>query len=440
MLRALLLAALMMAQPAAADAAPVTIQEVLLRARPGTALVVSEVAGEVTLRCPGGETKVTPPAFREMGTGWFADPGGWLVTNGYVVSLAHRPPAWLTERFSKDAQRPGCRVADIALAPSISVMLANGVRLPAKVVKYSPPVAAGEMSGPDLALLRLEAPDMPTLPLSDSAAAKIGDRLHILGFPGVVLTHELLNASARVEASATSGTISGFKQDKAGQAVIQTDAPAAWGNSGGPAVDDRGRVVGVLTLVRQSPGQQATIVQGFNFVIPAQAVREFLKGTPVTLDAPGRFDKAWAAGLRRFFEGDHRGAERPLAEANRLLPELPDVERISAENAEKITNPPPRPFPWAVVATGVTAASLAAYTALLALRWKRNRFRIRASEVAKLLEGNQPPLILDVRDPATYEKSPVRIPNARHLAPQMLESGASTLGVDAERTVVAYCT
>src|SRR5258706_2753416 len=122
------------------------------------------------------------------------------------------------------------------LQPSISVLLANGVRMPATVVKYSPPVAGEAMSGQDLALLKLEAADMPVLPLADSAQAQIGDRLHIIGFPGVVLSHELLNSSAKMEASVTGGAVSGFKQDRANQAVIQTDASAAWGNNGGAPV------------------------------------------------------------------------------------------------------------------------------------------------------------------------------------------------------------
>src|SRR3989442_28497 len=71
-----------------------------------------------------------------------------------------------------------------------------------------PPVAGEGMSGPDLALLRLEAADMPALGLGDSNALNIGDRVHILGFPGIVLTHELLNASAKMEASVTNGAIS----------------------------------------------------------------------------------------------------------------------------------------------------------------------------------------------------------------------------------------
>ena len=60
--------------------------------------------------------------------------------------------------------------------------------------------------------------------------------------------------------------------------------------------------------------------------------------------------------------------------------------------------------------------------------------------MAKLIESGQAPVILDVRDAATYDKSPVRIPNARHLTPQALESRATGLDIETDRTVVAYCT
>src|SRR5213078_2606030 len=243
------------------------------------------------------------------------------------------------------------------LEPSISVLIANGVRMPAIVVKYSPPVAGEAMSGQDLALLKLEAADMPALPLADSAQARIGDRLHIIGFPGVVLSHELLNASAKMEASVTGGAISGFKQDRANQPVIQTDASAAWGNSGGPAVTSSGTVLGVLTFVTMGEGDEGGTVQGFNFVIPSTAVHDFLKGTAAPVDEPSRFNIAWHAGLGDFFAGSYARAEQHFAEANRLLPELPDVRRMIAE----AKNPPARPFPWASVAAAVIATSLAGY-------------------------------------------------------------------------------
>ncbi len=424
-----------------------TIQEILLRAKPAVAMVVAEVGGEVTVRCgPGGEQSVRPTPFRETGTGWFVDPRGALLTNAHLVSSAHQPPAWVAKQLAENAVQQRCppaaqasalQTARVKLEPSLFVILSNGIRLPAVIAKYSPPVL-GVMSGRDLALLRLEAADMPTLALGDSAAAKIGDRLHILGFPGVVLSHELLNASAKVEASVTNGAVSGFKQDVANQAVIQTDASAAPGISGGPTVNDRGNVVGVLTL---APGDQSGAVQGFNFVIPSAAVREFLKDTPVARPEPSRFNAAWHAALRDFFAGNHPAARKHFAEANRLLPEIPDVRRLSEENEDRIKNPPPRPFPWLVTSIAVLLVGGGAFAVYWGRRWQRNRFRIRPSEVMRLVEeAPEPPLILDVRDDQTYEKSPVRIPKSLHLTPQALEGGEAALPVEPTRTVVAYCT
>jgi S1-C subfamily serine protease len=461
---------LLVVTPAAAQP---SVQEALLRSKPAVALVVSEVGAEITLRCgTDGEHRATPPPFRETGTGWFIDAGGWVITNAHVVSPAKQPGGWLRAELLEKAVRAEClpallaarglrpgdrteverallreavasveKTAEVKLAPSITVLLSNGVRFAASVVKYSPPVAGESMSGRDLALVRIEAADMPVLPLSDSSAAKIGDPLHILGFPGVVLTHELLNASAKLEASVTNGAVSGFKQDVSGQPVIQTDAPAAWGNSGGPAVDDSGHVMGVLTFVTlESSG--GGLVQGFNFVIPVGAIRDFLEGTGVPANGTGNFNAAWHGGLAEFFAGNHTKAAPLLREANRLLPELPDVRRITLENEDRIKHPLPRAFPWALVAIMVTAASGLVFGWLGFVRWKRNQFRIGPAEVARLLETSpEPPILLDVRNQETYEKSPVRLPRAHHVTPQELTAGATPMSsIDRDRMVVAYCT
>jgi S1-C subfamily serine protease len=441
--------ALLLAVPCLADAAP-SVQEVLLRAKPAVALVVSEVAAEVTVRCAtGGKQQVTPPPFRETGTGWFINPSGWVITNGHVVSPAHQPKETIAQELRERGVRQACgdvsdqafaaavAQAKVKLDPSIFVILSNGMRLSAAVAKYSAPVAGEAMSGRDLALLKLEAADMPSLTLGDSSNTRIGDRIHILGFPGVVLSHELLNASAKAEASVTNGAISGFKQDIANQPVIQVDAPAAWGNSGGPAVGSAGEVLGVLTFVSLEAGNQGTIVQGFNFVIPSAAVREFVKGTDVRLGEVSRFNTAWHAGLEDFFDGNYGRAEKHFAEANRLLPDLTDVRRMIAE----AKNPPPRPFPWMQIAVVVGLLVIAVAGALLVMRWRRNRYRIRPSAVMRLIQASpdSPPVILDVRDGVTYAQSPVKIQDARHLSPEELEAGIRALDIDANRTVVAYC-
>jgi S1-C subfamily serine protease len=98
-------------------------------------------------------------------------------------------------------------------------------------------------SGRDLALIQVKPGAYPALSLA-GREPKIGDPVHILGFPGVVLSHELLNQSATLEATVTNGAVSGIKQDAIGQDLIQTDAPASHGNSGGPAITDEAAVIG----------------------------------------------------------------------------------------------------------------------------------------------------------------------------------------------------
>src|SRR5262245_37580798 len=86
----------------------IVVQEALLRAKPAVVLVSAEVAGEVTLDCGDGPTTITPPVFRETGTGWFIDQRGWIITNGHVVQPAHTPPRWLVNQQAQRAVMTAC--------------------------------------------------------------------------------------------------------------------------------------------------------------------------------------------------------------------------------------------------------------------------------------------------------------------------------------------
>jgi S1-C subfamily serine protease/rhodanese-related sulfurtransferase len=466
----LLASALLVAAPG--RAAAFSAQEAILRAKPAVALISTEVRAEVTLDCGNGPVTVTPSPFVETGTGWFVDGRGFLLTNAHVVDPAHRLPPWVIYELKKKAAEQGCvetllrarglvhgqrpdiedqirrsaspASAKVVPSPRITVLLSNGTKLPAEVVKFSPPLlldGSGRPlpdSGRDLALLRVKEGVYPALAPTDRDP-NLGDPVHILGFPGVVLSHELLNQSVRLEASVTSGAVSGFKQDAIGQDVIQTDASAAHGNSGGPAITNEASIVGVMTFVSMSPVGGA-IVQGFNFLIPAKDVRAFLRGTEVR---PGEspFNPVWAAGVHALLNERYSVAAAKIAAANRLVPNLADVKRALAEAEDKVRHPPPRPFPWAwATAGGVTFLSLGAYGTMGARRWRRNRFRVLPGQVIGYIEQGLNPVLLDVRTRTDYETSPLKLPGAVRLDPGEIDRGVTDLGLEPSQLIVTHCT
>jgi S1-C subfamily serine protease/rhodanese-related sulfurtransferase len=449
-----------------------SVQEAILRVKPAVVLITTEVRGDVTLNCGRGPITVSPAPYIETGTGWFVDGRGYVVTNAHVVDPAHRLPPWVTHELKKKAieqacvepqlkarglmhgQRPDVEesirqaAASVALAganleaqPSITVMLSNGVKLPAQVQKFSPPPSvdsAGKPtadSGRDLALLRVQDGVYPAIGLT-TREVQIGDPVHILGFPGVVLSHELLNQNVTLEASATNGAVSGFKMDVINQDLIQTDAPAAHGNSGGPAVTDDATLVGVMQFVSLSAS--GANVQGFNFLIPARDVGKFLQGTEVKKPGESKFNPIWAEGIELLFAQRYKAAVAKISEANALVPNLTDVKHALEQAREKVKNPPPEPFPWALATLGVTVLSVGAYGGMWGQRWWKNRFRITPTQVIGVIERGLNPVLLDVRTKTDFETSPLKLPGSTRLAPE--EAERAPINFEPEQMIITYCT
>jgi S1-C subfamily serine protease/rhodanese-related sulfurtransferase len=473
-MRALLLGLLIAGASFAAprSAAALSIQEAILRVKPAVVLITAEVRADVTMNCGSGPVSVSPSPFMETGTGWFVDGRGFIITNAHVVDPAYRLPAWVIHELKKKAIDEACVVpqlrargimrgerpeleedirraatgralasAKVEAEPQITVLLSNGTKLKAEVKKFSPLLLLDNKgkplpdSGRDLALLRVPEGVYPAIGLS-KRDPQIGDPVHILGFPAVVLSHELLSQSSTLEASVTNGAVSGIKQDQIGQDLVQTDASASHGNSGGPAIDNDATLVGVMVAVTLSPTGGA-IVQGFNFLIPAGDVAKFLRGTEVTNPGDSKFNPVWAAGIDLFFDQRYKASLAKISEANKLVPKLADVKRMMDEAERMVKNPPPRPFPWAWATLGVTVLSVGAYGGMWGTRWWKMRFRVVPTQVIGFIERGLNPVLLDVRTKVDFETSPLKLPSSIRLEPE--EAERAQLNLDPEQMIITYC-
>ncbi len=183
-------------------------------------------------------------------------------------------------------------------AQEIEVALADGTRLPARVVGVDPPN--------DLAVLQWQVPPgqpqphVPPLPLGDSLRLRVGQRVVAIGNPfGLdrTMTAGIISALGRVIRSEDGSFIG---------EVIQTDAAINPGNSGGPLLDLEGRVIGVNTAIFSPSGANA----GIGFAIPAHTVARVVP----ELIAQGYYRHPWLG-----VEGYTYELRPPVARALRRL-------------------------------------------------------------------------------------------------------------------------
>jgi serine protease Do len=351
--------------PPASDAATETeLQSAVFRAKPAVVMIAVRIGATATVRCSSGPPAVVRPGtIGELGSGSIIHPDGWIVTNGHVVqpyqegadgsfasellerSVASACAAELdglsaparTERIRELAAQPENR-GGLVVERSLEVHLSNGKAYPAAVKFYSPPAyvvvgtrtdASGNARkehGRDVAILKVEDKELPVVRLArHSTDLHLGQALFVIGFPGVVASHELLSRATRYEPSITTGRVSGFKEDIGGQRVIQTDAAIIQGNSGGPVFDDRGEVVGAATFT-STQGEQ--VVQGFNFLIPVETIQEAARAAGVMPKGDSMFTRLWNHGVNLYIRDLHYRAYRNMSAADRIHPGFPDVERV----------------------------------------------------------------------------------------------------------------
>jgi hypothetical protein len=202
-----------------------------------------------------------------------------------------------------------------------------GGRMPEVMVPTQVIIEGEPVPGEDVAILRRQEVKLVSLsriggrlqsaPLGDDSLLATGDKVYILGYPGASTFHPFVAKESRGEATFTSGTVSGRKRTIAGWEAIQTDTVIAHGNSGGPAFNDRGEVIGLATF--GSPDQAGGLIQGLNFLVPVTLVRKYLdlaRVQPQFSESSAEFRE----GMRLWSQKRYRAATRKFEHVQQLHP------------------------------------------------------------------------------------------------------------------------
>jgi S1-C subfamily serine protease len=170
--------------------------------------------------------------------------------------------------------------------------LKTGQAWPARVIEFKP------LNEGDVALLKVEADNLPVLQVTQDRDVAIGTDVLSIGYPGS--SDEVTDAT--YQPTFKDGKVNSQKTRENGLLpVYETSAALSGGMSGGPTVDLNGNVVGVNSFTIDGE------TQAFNFLSPASLVREQLTRNNVD-NALGAVDTSYRAGLDAYFAGHYASA------------------------------------------------------------------------------------------------------------------------------------
>ncbi len=328
---------------------------------------------------PGGGTQTIHVQTGMSGTGFIVTPDGYLVTNAHVVQMTDAElkqsmvQVGLTDNMDSFVsgleQGLGMTLTDdqkqkvIAAVSNIyaqHLTLANtssqsqmfmGVAVPGiGTVQKGQPLeivkAGQETPGKDVAVMKVNATNLPTVPFGDDSAVQDGQQALALGYPGAATFNPALQQSDQnVKPSLTVGSISGHKTMPGGWDVIQMDTALTHGNSGGPLFNSNGQVIGITTFGSPSDSGQGE-VQGFNFAVPTSVVREFLNETNVK-PAQGSLTQMYHDAVDLYSAGHYSAAKDEFKEIADTNPAFPYVSDMIAGATQKISAGQDQPlFPY----------------------------------------------------------------------------------------------
>ena len=138
-------------------------------------------------------------------------------------------------------------------ADELEVTLNDNRKFPAKIIGADPTT--------DIALIKIEATDLPTIPFGDSEKLKVGEWVLAVGNPFNLTS----TVTAGIVSAKSRGNIGAGGKDRSKiESFIQTDAAVNPGNSGGALVNTKGELVGINTAIYSETGNFA----GYSFAVP----------------------------------------------------------------------------------------------------------------------------------------------------------------------------
>ena len=312
---------------------PSTQQRIALSAKPSVVRIISAYTATFDVNGRRGTISIGM-----TGTGWFLTPDGYIATNAHVVAdvwegddkatrklevkllkTLDKETGGKLSRMSKgELQQFTDRIKQVDQKRLAYIVLPNGDKLDYEIKQYGKPD-----TGNDCAIIKVKIENAPTLKIGDSRTSQVADKIVVIGYPGVADGEGLLDMKSQLQPTVTDGVISALKSATSGEQILQISAPITHGNSGGPAIDQHGNVVGLATF--------GSDVQGFNFIVASTTLMELVKAGNIQPKASDT-NTSWNAGLDHYWAEEYSDAVKDFEEVQLLFPQHSEAPNMIASS------------------------------------------------------------------------------------------------------------
>jgi serine protease Do len=367
------------------------------------------------------------------GTGFFIHPDGYIATNAHVVtnandsfeqceedlfeqfiesfeeSISAEPGSFSNDEESREFIRENSKLVG-GLNNINFVVLPNGESFPFRIESFGDPIDENtQIRGKDVAIIKIEVQNAPTLELAGSGLPEPASDIIVLGYPSEA-DIEFLDLDSSLQMSNIPGSISSIKKTEDGVNIIQISASVSTGVSGGPVLNALGKVVGMISFGAQDISSGTSSIPN---AVSTSTIEEFIGDAGGIQNKQGDVDRLYRQGLEELWNKDYRKAILTFeqvkglfeyhSEVDDLIAEARRGEFITDNSSKEVT---PKPFNWIVIGSVLGGLVAAGIGVLIGKQYFRDsRLQVSKDTTRVTPPPSNPPINRGSADPANNNKS-----------------------------------